>query len=274
MQRQLDRAGFLATIGAAVLAVVALQEWLGHLGSEPRAYRWAAIAGLAMVGVALVLIVIWWIERARDITSDFGVAPYYIERVEDSEIDDFHSFCESILGEGVASKERMHQWQQKNPSILYVVLSEDRKRLGRKRKAVGFFSIFPVTKEACEALAQNQLKGTELGPQYIVSEGKKPSAIYIGGIGAKGRRAKQQTFGALVGQVAILERKTPLIFTRPITEIGRTRALEYGFSPVAAAGEEELGEMVYCRKSNPTKQRVRRAATATSAAENKPADLV
>jgi hypothetical protein len=258
MHRQLERSGFLATIGAAILAVVTLQEWLGHFWSEPRYYRWAAIAGIVMVGLALVLMVFGWFERARDLTTDLGLAPYYVARVEESEIDDFHSFCESILGDGVANKERMHQWQQKNPSVLYVVLSEDRKRLKRPRKIVGFFSIFPVTREACEALARNQLKGTELGPQYIVSEGRKPSAIYIGGIGAKGFRAKQQTFGALVGQVAILERKTPLIFTRPTTETGRTRALEYGFHPVFA-GNESLGDMIYCRNSELVKRRVFRS---------------
>lgn len=263
MQRQLDRAGFLATIGAAILAVVALQEWLAHIGTVPPGYRWAAIVGFVILGLALVLIVLWSLQQARDITTDFGVAPYYIERVEASEIDDFHAFCESILGEEVASKERMHQWQQKNPEILYVVLSEDRKRLGRRRKPVGFFSIFPVTKEASEALARNQLKGTELGPQYIVSKGKKPAAIYIGGIGAKGLRAKQQTFGALLGQLTILQWKTPLIFTRPVTEIGRTRALEYGFRPVVE-GSDELGEMIYCRSSGLMRHKAGQPSSPTS----------
>lgn len=269
MQRQLDRAGFLLTIGGAILAVVALQDWLGRIWSVPPAYRWAAIVGFAILGLALVLIIIWLLGRARDRATDFGVAPYYIERVEDPEIDDFHAFCESILGDGVASKERMHQWQQKNPGILYVVLSEKRNRLGRRRKPVGFFSIFPVTKDACEALGRNQLKGTELGPQYIVSEGRRPAAIYIGGIGAKGLRAKQQTFGALLGQLTTLERNTPLIFTRPITEIGRKRALEYGFRPVVV-GSDELGEMVYCRNSQP----IRRRITQASPVAEEPTDTV
>ena len=138
--------------------------------------------------------------------------------------------------------------------------------MGRRRKPVGFFSVFPVTKEASEALGRNQLKGTELGPQYIVSEGKKPSALYIGGIGAKGLRAKQQTFGALLGHLSTLERKTPLIFTRPITEIGRTRALEYGFRPVVA-GSDELGEMVYCRNS-----KLMRRVALTSPVDKEPTD--
>lgn len=273
MHRQLERSGFLAGIGAAILAVVALQEWLGHLWTEPRIYRWAAIAGIAIIAVSLFLIVYWWLGRARDLTTEFGVAPYYIERVGESEVDDFHAFCESVLGEGVASKERMHQWQQKNPGTLYLVFSEDRKHLKRARKPVGFFSIFPVTKEASEALALNQLKGTELGPQYIVSEGRKPSAIYIGGVGARGYRAKQQTLGALVGQVAILERKTPLIFTRPITEMGRTRALEYGFRPVLgnSAGDEELGDMIYWRNSEPAKRRVRGSPADAVGAGTEPA---
>lgn len=266
MHRQLERSAFLATIGAAVLAVVALQEWLGHLWTAPGVYRWAAIAGLAMVGIALVLVVIWWFDRARDLTSDLGLAPYYVARVEESEIDDFHEFCRSILGDGVATKERMHQWQKKNPGTLYVVLSEDRKHLRRRRKVVGFFSIFPVTREACEALARNELKGTELGSQYIVSEGRRPSAIYIGGVGAKGFRAKQQTFGALVGQVALLEQKTPRIFTRPITDVGRTRAREYGFRPVIEGGDT-VEDMVYCRSSEPVKLRVRRSPAEAPVAE-------
>ena len=60
MQRQLDRAGFLMTIGGAILAVVALQDWIGRIWSVPLAYRWAAIVGFAILGLALVLIVLWW----------------------------------------------------------------------------------------------------------------------------------------------------------------------------------------------------------------------
>ena len=172
--------------------------------------------------------------------------PYEIARVNGEEIDDFHAFCESILGEGVASKERMRLWQGKNPNILYLVFSENRRVLRRKRKPVGFFSVFPVNKEAAELLWRNQLKGTEMGPQHIVSEGRRPTAIYIGGVGAKGFRPKQHTLGALVSQVALLEEKTHLIFTRPINGVGRQRARAYGFRPVT--GEEVTEEdVIYYR---------------------------
>jgi hypothetical protein len=248
MDRQLERSAFVATIGAGILAVVALKDLLEHFWSEPRYYRWAILAGTAAIGVSLLLIVVWWIKRARDLAGNLSLAPYEVTRVRAEEIDDFHSFCESILGPGVASKERMRQWQKKNPNILYLVFSEDRKHLRRKRKPVGFFSVFPVTKEASEQLWCNQLKGTEIGPQHIVSAGRKASAIYMGGVGADGLRAKQQTFGALVGQVAVLEQNTPLIFTRPINEVGRARARGYGFRPVLS-DSPATEDMIYYRTS-------------------------
>ena len=74
MHRHLERAAFLATIGAAILAIVALEALLQHIWQEPRFYRWATIAGVAIIALAFALIVAWWIDSARELTENLACA--------------------------------------------------------------------------------------------------------------------------------------------------------------------------------------------------------
>ena len=193
-------------------------------GHEPRFYRWATIAGIVAIVFALLLIIAWWVDRARELAGNLGMRPYEISRVGMEEVDDFHEFCESILGEGVASKERMRQWQGKNPKHSVSGVLGGPSCTTQKAKAGGVLQCVSCKQGSRRSMWRNQLKGTEMGPQHIVSAGRRPAAIYIGGVGAKGNRAKQHTLGALVSQVALLGAEDTLIFTRPINSVGRQRA--------------------------------------------------
>jgi hypothetical protein len=239
----------MATFGGALLALVAIKDLLDHFRSLPRYYQFMAAAGMFIVVVAFAAAALWFARAFLFASSRYVWTDYSVGSVWPDQLDDFHAFCGSILGDDVASLDRLRLWHQKNPATVSAIYQDHRRGLKHKRRMVGFFSVFPVTKEAKELLSLNQLKGTELIPQQIVSRGHRAAALYIGGVGAKGFRARERTLGALMGHVAILGQKTPLVFTRPVTKDGLRIARQQGFEPVMKGADPSVadGAMVFVR---------------------------
>lgn len=250
-RRILDIAVLFATFGGAVLAVAALKDLFDHFGSLSWIYRLMVVAGVATLLVALVALFAWFAMNAISASARAVETSYVIGTVRTDQLEAYHGLCRSILGEGVASLEKLRQWHGKNPDTVWAVYRQRSRGLRHKIEMVGFFSVFPVTKQASELLFKNQLKGTELGPQHIVSRGRTPAATYIGAVGAKGFRAKERTLGALMGYVTSPARKTLLLFTRPVTKDGLRLAWQQGFEPVqklSPASSDEEGETIFVRR--------------------------
>lgn len=250
-KRTQDLAVLLATFGSAVLAIAALKELIDHFTTLSWAYKSMLIAGIAALVASFAALGFSLILQAVSSASAVVIrSEYTIAMISADQLQGYHGFCRSVIGDGVASLDRVRDWYAKNPETLWAVRREQRRGLKQKSEMVGFFSVFPVTQEAKELLAKNLHKGTELVSNHIVSQGHRAAAIYIGAVGAKGFRAKERTLGALMGYLISRTRKTPLIFTRPVTKDGLRLTRQQGFEPVlkaAALSQSDEEDMIFVR---------------------------
>ncbi len=174
--------------------------------------------------------------------------PQYIcTKVGKSQLEALHAFCDEILG-GVASIELVREWYDKNPNMLYWVSTHKSQAYQQMTTVVGVFSVFPVTQEAAQLLSENKLRGTDLTAKYIAAPGRQPAAIYIGAVAARGPRARQQTLMMLMGYVtALTAKKTPIVYTCPVTDDGLRVAKQYGFEPVVKGPLADERKVIFVR---------------------------
>jgi hypothetical protein len=156
----------------------------------------------------------WYVENPRDTQDeDKQTAIHFCSRVERNQLNNFHSFCLKILGNRIATIERMDEWLQKNPNVLYLVYARKNLEFKQINQIVGFFSIFPVTQEAKQLLSRNLLKGSEFTKEHIAAKGQNPAAFYIGAMGGEGFRGKQQTILMVMGYITSLIGKKILSYS-------------------------------------------------------------
>ena len=229
------------------MALVGIKEWIDGLWKFPHhVYVVATFVGISLIGLGsllglyvYVLFPVW--IRVTSLTTQFDVV-----RVGWNQIDDFYSLCKELLGEDIAEIERVRQWHRKNPDTLYTIHARKHWGLIHTNKMVGLFTVFPVTSEAKQLLQRNRLKGTEFNANHITTL-DRAAAIYIGAIGARGFRARQQTLMALLGYVnSLADRNIDLVFTHPITRDGARLAKQRGFEPVSKSVPEP-SDMIYFR---------------------------
>jgi len=138
------------------------------------------------------------------------------------------------LGEDILSLKRMKDFHEKNPDIFFGVFEESNALFGgRTKKLCGYYSIAPITAETRVLLERSALRGSDFGPENITEKGHRPAGLYIGGIAARGHGAKGATLQALLSRLQIeAERKSPHVFTRPVTQDGLRLARRNDFKPV------------------------------------------
>lgn len=193
-----------------------------------------------MLAIAYVFIPI--LMKARTLSTEYDIV-----RVRWNQLEEFYAFCTQLFGEDIADFHRVREWYSKNPNVLYAIYSLRHFGFVTKSKLVGCFSVFPVTKDAKELLERNELKGTELRATQITRPECGAAALYIGAIGASGFRAKQETLAALLGYVhSRTNKRTHVVFTRPITKDGMRLAKKHGFEPVLKSASEEA-DMIFFR---------------------------
>ncbi len=69
-------------------------------------------------------------------------------------------------------------WRRRNPAIFTAVVTTDT-NLSPKKRLVGFFDIFPLTKSAAEKLANGTIREREIQAEDILPEADNPNASYI-----------------------------------------------------------------------------------------------
>jgi hypothetical protein len=218
----------LFTLGGAITGVFAFRDRVAVYLDLPAA---AFDIGL-LVGIVLTVAsaAVWLLARLHLPLATL----YYPAAVRPDQLQELYGFISGTL-DGVAPYEVFRAWYDKNPEVIRAVVRERAYPLLRKRRVVGFYSLFPVSREARDLLSRNILKGTALEPAHILPKGRKPAALYIGAIGAKGRRGREATLQFLMGQLASeVERRCSLVFTRPMTPDGLRLARKYGFREVEA----------------------------------------
>lgn len=237
-----------ATVGVTVLAVVGMKEWIDKLWAAPSSvYKIAVIVGVGLIGLSAfmgalvyILLPIW--GRAASASTQYDVV-----RVHSNQLDEFYALCKEVLGDEIATYDQMVRWYRKNPNVLYAVYALRHLGFVTKSKMVGFFSVFPVTKEAKELLQRNRLKGTELSASQITKL-ENAAAFYVGAIGASGFRAKQQTLAALLGYLLpLVSKKANVVFTHPVTKDGLRLARQRGFEPVLKSSSQSDDVIFFLR---------------------------
>lgn len=234
--------GGLVTAGGTLLSVVGVKDRIDRLYVIPAyVYDIFLVAGLALLVLAVISLTISRINLQRGTQLQ-----YVCSKVEDNQLEEVHTFCREILGDDIGTMERLREWHNKNPDILHVIYAQRQRRFKQIKTIVGFFSVFPVTTEAKQLLSRNALKGTEFNANHITARGRRPAAIYIGAVAGNGFKGREQTLMALMGFVTSLtERKTSLVFTRPISDDGLRLAKQYGFTPaIKASSKQEEGIFV------------------------------
>jgi hypothetical protein len=133
----------------------------------------------------------------------------------------------------VSSLNKMKLWFNHNKDIFWVVEKVKRKVGCKTTSIVGYFSIIPLTNEATSLIKSYELLGTEFTTEHITKENEIPSSYYIGGVAAKGWRARGATVNYLKAKAFDLEDENarPML-TRPITKEGLKLADKYDFYPL------------------------------------------
>ena len=114
---------------------------------------------------------------------------------------------------------------------------------GERLSVLAFFSAIRLTASAAELFSRNALDGFRLDRTHIAGPKRKAEALYIGGLGAKGTRAKGWLVQHLRARIAqFFEEGGVVVFARPVTEDGLRIAKGMGFVP-AVSGSETLGNV-------------------------------
>lgn len=158
---------------------------------------------------------------------------YDPRRAKRGDLKVIYDLCNRVFDGEVSSFNKMKQWFNHNKNIFYVI-EEIRRKAGFKRsKIVGYYSIIPLTKSAATLVKKEELYGTDFTTEHIAKETETPAAYYIGGVAAKGWRAKGVAVNYLKGKALDLHDNVFMPFlTRPITRDGLRLAQKYDFFPI------------------------------------------
>lgn len=233
----------LFEVGLGILAVAALHPEIDRLVVLP---GWFYV-GILIVGLACLVIgaALW----TRHFIEEHREEPRYsAEKLRKSDIPALRKFMVDRLGPDMLSVAETYKLYERNPNMFFGIYEEKKPLFGfsNTRRLVGHFSLVPITEDAQRLLKQNQLKGTQFTTEYMAPVRKKPAGFYIGGIIARGTRARGQTMGALLARIALeAKRKSPHFYTRPISPDGMRLTMKYGFEPVIPGLADPMATVHY-----------------------------
>lgn len=237
----------LVTIAALIFTTIGIRPQIDRLFNiADKWYDTFFIIGIIFLFIALIFFLIPRIVPRLKRTQHIVCA-----KAKWNQLEDVHTFCEQILGEEVATLERLQNWYSKNSEVIHIIYLQNNFQFRQVKKIIGVFSVFPLTQAATKLFSQNQLKGSEILEQHITKRTENATAIYIGAVVGKGFRGRQQTLLALIGYItSLVEKKISIIFTRPITPDGRRLAKQYEFVSVIQSYSKETDTIYFLSLSD------------------------
>lgn len=248
------------TVGGLLVALYPMRVDIdAHLAAlPPRVYDGGLTIGLVLCLVGLILVVVGVLQRLAVLSSQMKRVREYLatllsdprfEHVPATE-DQFEAVFEysqeEFQGEIEAEvKQRMRQWHAKNPEYLWVIQRVVKAGGAEKRRLVGFFSLFPLKKQATKRCDRGELFGAQISVDDILRPGATPAGVYIGAIAGRGKLAQGVAIGALMERLNTLLKRGGAVYTRPVTEIGLRRVRKYGFVPVRPDVDEQDWKTVH-----------------------------
>jgi hypothetical protein len=160
-------------------------------------------------------------------------AKYELRDVKRDEIPALRVFCAKFLGDDISPLTQMTEWYDKNPTIFSILLEARSGGKNPVKDIVGYYSVIPLNKEAANLIHDEKITGAMFTVDHIVPKGKKPAAIYIGGIAAEPHgKARAIVIGSIAQQLSDARRSGIPIYSRPITKEGLNILHSYNFIPV------------------------------------------
>jgi hypothetical protein len=206
--------------------------------------------GTAYVGLAIILAgvgVHLWKRRPEP-----WVTSYYSRSCAADEAPNVHALMVELLGNDIGTLQQMQSWLLRDNRSIQLLFRVKQRAFSRESELAGFFSVFEITKTAFERMERNELTGVGLATEHICQENRKGYAIYIGAIGAVGRRQKGELLRHVNAHVAQrAASKIRHVLTRPTANAAgnfeSVRAVDrHGFRPVVQS--QPLGAVNYILK--------------------------
>jgi len=222
--------GALAAVGSSLLALVSVNNQFSFL--IPSEYEDGIWVFLAILGSIFIIssALFWAVSR---ITIPALMPIYECYPARRSEFSKIHQMGVEFLGEDISPLSKMHSWHNINRDIFRVLYRVKKSSSGKTKTFVGYYCITPITENGAHILEKNEIRGSAFLAEHIVKQNRKPYAIYIGGLCAKGLLARGNLRSVVYNEVRNhWAKRTKIIYTRPVTKDGLRLVADYNFYPV------------------------------------------
>lgn len=170
---------------------------------------------------------------------------YKVRPIKRKEIDTLLPLYNELIGGPRVSNNNAKEMLDVNPETIMILEKTSVSGLKTKLEAVGFCTIWPLTRDAANLVSNEELNGLQMNARHICNPKQKPYALYVGSIGAKGSKAKAHILGYLI---SLIDRNAKngagFAYTKPSTKDGLRLAKQYDFTPVKNdASADELNRV-------------------------------
>ena len=199
-------------------------------------------SGSGITVLALLFGLIFWIvgrirlvrARASSLRSLQDKFPdYQVRSAGFEDLERVHQFITDNLGDTIAPLSHWYDRFQRNPSTTFLVERLEKTTDVETRELRGVFTAIPVTLEAKELLAKDEVNAVTFSRDHIAPPREKPGALYISVILGKDDVSKALVIRSLRNRLNAPSARRISVFTRPTTKDGLRLAKKFGFQPVA-----------------------------------------
>lgn len=230
----------ITTVSALLLAVSVIKGTYVDPGLPDWLYQGAFILALLLLGLlmACLLIHALLVRMGDEVYVNFRCA-------RRSELELLLPLYDELVGGDRPSVNQLKVVHRANENCFIFMERVRVRGVAKNATVIGFCTIVPMNAEASDLLEKNELNGLKFNKDHICSPNKKPKAVYVGSIGAKGAEAKGGVLNYVLGKLDdCADHGIKRVFTRPVTRDGLRIARKYGFEPVdPSVRSDELREL-------------------------------
>lgn len=230
----LKRIGLSAiAIGTGLIGILqvkdTLPEWLKDY-LTPVLFQGTTVLGIAILLLGLFALAISFLGTRLEHQTIRG---FHHSAASLSDLDAIRSLATKLFDtEDVSPLAQMREWLRKHKRTFVVVFTRSKTGLRTVQEIQGYFCVIPLVESAALRIKTGEITAMGLSSNDIA--GDRASAIYLGGIAARGNIARGVCLGQLQEELARIFRVCGdvEVLTRPVTSDGLRLAKGYGFRPL------------------------------------------
>lgn len=230
---------WLIAAGALFIGIGSAEAQVEKLVSGRLPQYWGSV--LAILGILCVSVgvLLWLMSR---VPTPIIWKDYECHKAQKKDLDLIYDFAKQHFGDDVSTIEIMNRWYGKNPSTFFVIITEKRASFEVRKRMVGYFCALPLTEPALRKIESGEIKGRDIPNEYIARIRRECRAVYIGGMAAKGLRAKAALLAVLHKEFTSGKSQwAKTFYTRPITKDGVRVAIKKGFTAIDPSNQGKVG---------------------------------